>query len=160
MKEDALDWIIRMEGGYVNDPADPGGETKYGISKAAFPNVDIENLTEEDARKIYAKNYWPSDIDGVAGFLVFDTAVNSGHAAAIKLLQRSIGAKDDGIFGPQTKAKLNEISDKSLVKNYLMYRARYYRDLVWQKPELEKFLNGWFRRLFMLQQFLFDRGYL
>jgi lysozyme family protein len=160
MLNDALDWIIRMEGGYVNDPKDPGGETKYGISKKNFPDLDIKNLTEEDAREIYAKDYWNPDVDGVAGFLVFDTAVNSGHKIAIKLLQRSIGADDDGILGPKTKAKINEINDKSLVKNYLMYRARFYRDLVWQKPALEKFLNGWFRRLFMLQQFLFDRGYL
>lgn len=80
--DEAVAHILRFEGGYVNDPADPGGETKYGISKRAYPQLDIKNLTVEDAKAIYYRDYWlPAGCDSLptaAAFLVFDFAVNAG----------------------------------------------------------------------------------
>ncbi len=84
------DWIEHAEGGYVNNPNDPGGETKFGISKASFPNLDIANLTMDEAMSIYNKRYWqPIQLDNyplpIALFL-FDTAVLQGVSSAVKLI--------------------------------------------------------------------------
>ena len=84
------DWIEHAEGGYVNNPNDPGGETKYGISKASFPNLDIANLTIDEAMNIYNKQYWqPIQLDNyplpIALFL-FDTAILQGLSNAVYLI--------------------------------------------------------------------------
>ena len=93
MKKDfdkAVKFVLKWEGGYSNDPNDPGGETKYGISKRSYPELDISKLTLKQAKKIYYQNYWlktgcdtlpfPFDI------VVFDTAVNMGRRRAIEFL--------------------------------------------------------------------------
>jgi lysozyme family protein len=86
-----MDFIFRWEGGYVNDPADPGGETKYGISKNANPGVDIKNLTKEDAKRIYHDKYWLGS--GAHMFkwpeclMIMDTAVLHGLGAAQKWMK-------------------------------------------------------------------------
>jgi lysozyme family protein len=82
--------ILKEEGGYVNHPNDPGGETKYGISKRSHPNVDIKNLTVEQAKEIYRVNYWnrisadklPPDL----ALIAFDCAVNQGVGRATQFL--------------------------------------------------------------------------
>ncbi len=61
--EKAISFVLKWEGGYSNDPYDSGGETKYGISKRSYPNLDIKNLTLEQAKEIYKRNYWDK-IDG------------------------------------------------------------------------------------------------
>lgn len=88
--DESFEWAVKFvldhEGGYVNDPSDPGGETKYGISKASYPNVDIANLTVDQAKAIYRRDYWkpvgagaqPQDI----ALALFDFAVNAGVARA------------------------------------------------------------------------------
>lgn len=100
----AFDRLIGHEGGYVNDPNDPGGETKWGISKRAYPHLNIKELTREDVRKIYREDFWlrihaDALFDGVA-FQTFDFAVNSGIETAIRYLQRAVGVADDGFWGP------------------------------------------------------------
>ena len=78
----AFDRLIGAEGGYVNHPEDPGGETKFGISKRAYPDVNIASLTREDAREIYRRDYWGrarcDEYHPAIGFQLFDAAVNSG----------------------------------------------------------------------------------
>ena len=100
MKENfavAVGFVLAHEGGYINDPADPGGETKYGISKRAYPRVDIKNLTKAQARDIYYRDYWKRvDGDNLPAGLdlaVFDTAVNCGVSVARSFLQatKSVG---------------------------------------------------------------------
>ena len=90
----AFQITVGVEGGYVNDPADPGGETRYGISKRAHPDVDIKSLTLDQAKDIYRRDYWqPASCDRMPeriGHLVFDCAVHHGVKTAIKLLQRAI----------------------------------------------------------------------
>jgi lysozyme family protein len=111
--------LFAHEGGYVNDPADPGGETKYGISKRSYPRVDIRNLTREDAKDIYRRDFWePLNLDGLSfavKFQLCDFAVNSGIGTAIRYLQRAIGVADDGVWGPHSKSVALTISEPDLI---------------------------------------------
>ena len=119
---------VGVEGGYVNDPADPGGETRYGISKRAHPDVDIKSLTLDQARDIYRRDYWQAaSCDSMPeriGHLVFDCAVHHGVKTAIKLLQRALKVADDGEFGPITRGTLtardtNETADLLMAQRML-----------------------------------------
>lgn len=100
--------LLGHEGGYVDDPNDRGGETKYGISKRSYPKVDIRGLTLEGAKAIYAADYWRpirgDELPIGLALLVFDSAVNNGVGAAIRWLQRAAGVPVDGVFGPRTIA--------------------------------------------------------
>lgn len=101
-----LPLILRYEGGYVDHPSDPGGETKYGISKRSYPDLDIQHLTIEDAGEIYYRDYWQvcrcDDLPRALALSVFDSAVNQGTHAAIKLLQDAVAVDTDGILGSVT----------------------------------------------------------
>ena len=103
---DALAGVLRQEGGYVNDPRDPGGETKFGISKRAFPNLDIANLTVDQASDIYRRDYWDvvkgDQLPSALAACVFSCAVNMGNDKAVRLLQRACGVQVDGILGQNT----------------------------------------------------------
>ena len=105
--------LMHHEGGYVNDPDDAGGETKFGISKRAYPDLDIANLTAKQAEEIYYNDYWlKAKCDQLPTKLAmfhFDTAVNMGITAANKMLQKAIGVKADGIIGEITLAKANGV---------------------------------------------------
>lgn len=145
--EDAFRLLIGHEGGYVNDRQDPGGETKYGISKRSYPREDIRNLTLERARAIYRRDFW--DRVGAAAlpwplaFALFDAAVNSGPEMAVKLLQRAAGVTDDGRFGPVTRAAVNAANPAVLAARLTGHRLLYMTRLKnW--PAHGK---GWARRL-------------
>ena len=102
----AFEILIGHEGGYSLDPHDRGGETKYGISKRAYPHIDIANLTLAQAKAIYRTDYWDkakcSSLPPDLALLVFDAAVNNGVGAAIRWLQRAANVTVDGIIGPKT----------------------------------------------------------
>lgn len=104
----AFDRVLGHEGGYVNDPNDPGGETKWGISKRAYQHLNIASLTRDDARAIYRRDFWqPLERAGVPPallFQVFDFAVHSGSGTAIRALQRALDVAPDGHFGPVSSA--------------------------------------------------------
>ena len=93
--------IIRREGGYVNHPKDPGGETKYGIAKRSHPKEDIKRLTKKRAEEIYYEDYWepskspylPHDIQET----FFDMVVNMGQRRAVKILQKACNSKKCGL---------------------------------------------------------------
>lgn len=153
----AIKITLLNEGGYVNNPKDPGGETKYGISKKAYPNLDIKNLTSDQATTIYYRDWWtPHPYDQMTfpqlACKVFDTCVNLGTMRGIKFLQRCLIANghpeitDDGGFGPHTLAVTNSIDGASLLDVYRQTQANYYNALVAAKPDLQEFLNGWLRR--------------
>lgn len=141
----AFEIIIGHEGGYVNDHRDPGGETKYGISKRAYPAVDIYNLTLDQAKLIYKRDYWDAvdaeSIPGVARLMVFDCAVNCGVTTARKLLQRAVGTKDDGIIGPKTRAAISATPD--IEQRFAGFWLQYYTDL----PGWPTYGKGWVRRV-------------
>jgi lysozyme family protein len=86
----AIRTLLEVEGGYVNHPTDPGGETKFGISKRSYPTLDIPHLTRDDAARIYRRDYWDRVPDGLPDdlhWMVFDSAVNHGVARALAWLQ-------------------------------------------------------------------------
>lgn len=147
----AIDILFKLEGGYVNDADDPGGETKYGISKKSFPDVDIPHLTYTDAQAIYLKWFWtPLKCDQLIWPLscyVFDMGVNSGNAQAIKTLQKTLGITVDGIIGQQTISSANKASDETIAL-FLANRQKFYEDL----PQYSKFGQGWTKRLFFLEE--------
>lgn len=146
--EQAIPHVLRHEGGYVNDPVDPGGETNWGITKRNYPALDIKHLTKDQAIEIYRKDYWrpiyDEMTDGDAACKLFDMAVNMGHRQAHKLLQRAVGADADGVFGQMTLAAANQCHN--LVERLCAQQAEFYNGLVIKRPALQKFLKGWLNR--------------
>lgn len=125
--------VLGHEGGYVNNPKDPGGETKWGISKRSFPWVDIKNLTRDGALILYRKYFWDvlkADrfVDGVA-YQLADFAVNSGIPPAIKALQRSVGVKDDGLWGPISATAAEKVSETDMIMLILAERIELMTSL-------------------------------
>lgn len=149
--EKAIIKVLENEGGYVNDPNDRGGETKYGISKRAYPNLDIKNLTIEEAKAIYKKDYW-NKIQGDSiksqqiAYEIFDTAVNMGVRTASKLAQMVVGATPDGVIGTKTLKKLNTINEELFVSKYKLAKIARYAYLVQKRPANKKYLYGWIKR--------------
>lgn len=150
MFKKAIEVILKHEGGYINHPNDPGGETKYGISKRAFPNEDIKNLTIERAKEIYLKKYWePLNLclihDENLALHLFDHAVNAGTKTAVKMLQRIVKTSEDGIMGPITANAANK--DKCSLDKYIRARYTHYYKIAEQNPKLNVFLKGWMKRV-------------
>lgn len=143
----AFERVIGHEGGYVNDPNDPGGETRYGISKRAYPNEDIKNLTLDRAKELYRRDYWDrlklDQLPEEIRFDLFDAGVNSGLTAAAKFLQRACKVKDDGIIGNQTIAAANAMEPYRLDARLSAYRLMYLTDL----PGWVHYGKGWARRV-------------
>ena len=144
----AVEVILKHEGGYVNDPVDPGGETNMGISKKAYPYLNIKELTKKDAKDIYFKDYWLkakcSKLPEELRMIYFDMVVNMGKSRAVKILQGAITAKGvktavDGGIGPQTIS--NALKSGLEPDRLRSYRVKYYADLISRKPKLEKY---WF----------------
>ncbi|MEG3640458.1 glycoside hydrolase family 108 protein [Magnetococcus sp. PR-3] len=151
----AVNLILAHEGGYVNDPDDPGGETKFGISKRAYPNVDIAALTREDAVALYHRDYWQpihgDDLPPLLAMAVFDAAVNQGVSRAAKLLQKSLRVTADGKIGPQTLAATKNHPPLDLLADYMSRRAKHYHKLACKNPSQAKYIRGWLKRLFITQ---------
>ena len=146
-----VDVVLSHEGGYVNHPSDPGGETNFGICKKYFPDEDIKNMTVERAKELYYLKYWlPMNLFGIedemAVLHIFDHGVNAGRYTAIRMAQRIAGVKEDGLCGPITRAGVNGYRG-NFVKMYMEARKTYYNDLVERKPELNIFLRGWINRV-------------
>ena len=147
--KDIMKGVFESEGGYVNDPDDMGGETKYGISKRSYPNEDIKNLSKERAMELYhdkwiEKGYNKIKNKKVAAQL-FDMGINAGDSRAIKKAQRLLGVKADGILGPNTIKAINDAGDDFL-KEYKEARASYYHDISRYRHNA-KYLNGWLKRI-------------
>ncbi len=158
--DEALRFVLAAEGGYVNDPLDRGGETNFGISKRAYPTLDIKNLTEYEASNIYYRDYWLhcqcDKLPPQFAIAVFGSAVNHGPTRAIRLLQQTIKSVDDGIMGPATLAAAGANNNRYMLGRFLSFRAKYYLSIVTRKPSQTKFYGGWMQRLFDLQQFILE----
>lgn len=139
--------LIGHEGGYVNHPSDPGGETKFGISKRSYPNEDIANLTLERAKEIYRRDFWDAagcDIWPEAiRFEMFDAGVNMGVRTAVQMLQRALGVPDDGIAGPMTRGRAQMADPAWLLKRLQAHRLISYTRL----KTFSAFGAGWVRRV-------------
>ena len=149
----AFNLILINEGGYVNDPHDTGGETKYGISKKAYPNIDIKNLSLEQARAIYHRDYWNrckcEFLPDALSVAVFDYAVNSGCRKAIRDLQAVLGVAVDGIIGNQTIGAANRIPQRKVLSEYLDKRLNYLMSL----KSWARYGNGWGNRIKRVREF-------
>ena len=123
-----IERVLSHEGGYVNDPRDPGGETNWGISKRSYPNVDIKNLTRDQAAEIYLRDFWNplGAAPDAIKFQVFDFAVNSGIQTAIRKLQAAIGVLDDGHWGPRSAEKLASMETNDVLLRYMAQRLRFW----------------------------------
>ena len=143
----AICGVLKDEGGYVNDPADSGGETKYGISKASYPNVDIANLTVAAASAIYQRDFWL--FSGISSQAVankmFNEYVNMRHDA-IKLAQRIVGVNADGSYGPHTEAAINAADAVMFLSAFRTALVAHYSAIVAANPSEAKFLNNWLAR--------------
>ena len=149
--EKCIKVILKNEGGYVNHPNDPGGETNMGIAKKFYPDEDIKNMTKERATQIYYKDYWdPMQLyrlkDENLILQVFDFGVNSGIRTSIKLLQTVIGVEDDGKLGPIT-AYFTNYYKRNLVNEFKNARILFYTNLAERKPAMKVFLKGWINRV-------------
>ncbi len=144
--------VIGHEGGYVNDPDDNGGETKYGISKRAYPQIDIKNLTLDGAKEIYKKDYWTrlkcDDINSEQiAIELFDMGVNSGNKTAVKIAQSILDIAIDGIIGTKTIAAINEIDEEKFLLAFKLGRVARYVDICNKNKTQSKFLLGWCNRV-------------
>lgn len=143
----AFDRLMGHEGGYVNDPNDPGGETNWGISKRSYPNEDIKGMTKERAKIIFRRDFWDKVKgdqlhDGVA-WQAADFAYHSGPSTAVRYLQRAVGVADDGDWGPASKAAAAAMSETDTIMRLLGERLDYMTRLVnWPHHG-----RGWARRI-------------
>lgn len=142
---------LRPDMGYVNNPNDKGGETKAGISKRAYPNEDIKNLTMDRIVFLYHRDYWRQayceQLPAGISLAVFDGAVQHGWMTSVKLLQEVMGVKADGIIGPQTQAAIRNMDPEWVLARLLLRRARYYGRIVIKNPSQATFFEGWHNRL-------------
>lgn len=157
--ETAFRALMAHEGGYVNDPDDPGGETKYGITKRSYPDLDIRNLTKDEAEAIYRRDWWNryqfgAYPDGHVAAKIFDLAVNMGALSAHIILQRALRAAgrpeiiDDGIIGAKTMTALRRAPGDVLLAAIRSEAAGRYRLLAELKLSRQKYLKGWLARAY------------
>jgi len=153
--EKCLEMILHHEGGYVNHPKDPGGETNLGVTKRVYEEwggtKDMKDLTIEDVSPIYKKNYWdkvkadelPSGLD----LCIFDFGVNAGPGRAAKYLQSLVGTTVDGGIGPNSLRAVAEHVDRwsieRTIDDYQANRQKYYEKL----KTFDTFGRGWTRRV-------------
>lgn len=147
--------LLTFEGeDFTNASFDKGGATKFGISQVANPDLDVVNLTEDQARVIYTKRYWDpthcNDAPNQLKYVLFDTAINDGVTEAIKILQHAAGITVDGIWGNQTAMASQNVSAYS----YLSWRQNIYNRIVDNDPTQQKWLKGWTNRVNRLKEML------
>lgn len=125
--------ILAAEGGYVNDPNDPGKATKFGISKRSYPDFDIKHITESQAIALYERDFWRpiqgDDLPAGLDLLNLDHGINAGVGTAISILQGLTGAPEDGIMGPITLASITARDTESLITRFSAARLAYYESL-------------------------------
>jgi lysozyme family protein len=139
-----------IEGEYSNDPEDPGGETKFGISKRSYPHLDIKNLTEDQARDICLRDFWNvlhcEELAPAIAIVLADGGFNQGQPAAAQCLQYAVGFRAnqvDGIIGHLTLEAVAKANPKELLAELVARRAVRYS----QNPKRDRNGLGWFRRL-------------
>lgn len=168
MNDTTFDWLLKAEGGYVNNPNDPGGETNMGVTKATFnrakkdglvKSANVRSLTKNEVRAIFEKYYY---IPCKAGLLpepvatiYFDMAINSGPSAAMRTLHRAMAAisepvAETGIGGPTVTA-IHKIQTENrvpiLALSLMNRRKEFYDSIIQKNQKLATFRKGWMNRL-------------
>lgn len=167
----SLPFILRWEGGYVNNPDDRGGATNKGVTERVYQEwrsnhglaqCDVHQIDDQEVASIYYERYWLtakcSELRRKLDLAEFDTAVNMGPNRAIKILQEAAGCEADGIFGEQTKAACDSCDLGEVMIKYCDLRERVYRTIA-ERPNQHQFLRGWLNRLNALRQELGLPGY-
>ena len=151
----SLDLVLKSEGGFVNNPKDPGGMTNLGVTATTWSNFkgrntnekEMRSLTRDDVAPLYEKKYWnackcddlPSGID----YLVFDFAVNSGPGRSIKILQKALGIPEDGAIGPVTIQTIDVMDKTELINRFSNEKKQFYESL----STFATFGKGWLNRV-------------
>lgn len=157
--EEALQDVLKVEGGYVDNPMDHGGPTNFGITIGTLSDFlghsvikeEVQNLDMDTVRKIYKQNYWDRlSLDqvvykDVAAFL-FDQAVNRGTRKVSEQIQHLVGVPADGIIGPQTIHAINLQEPRKLLLNIIKVSQNTYTGIVAANPNQVTFLGGWIKR--------------
>lgn len=161
-----FEMLIKHEGGWVNNPSDPGGETNWGITDKLDgktdgmvdvdgdkkPDVSVKNLRKDQAKLIYKRLFWDTlkadeiKSQSVAEIL-FDFAVNSGVGVAARAIQKIVGAAQDGNIGPKTLAEINKKDAKQLFEEIKTFRKQFYARIIANNPKLKTFEKGWNNRI-------------
>ena len=153
------DFVLDLEGGYSNNPKDNGGETKFGISKRAYPDEDIPNLTLERARELYKKDYWDriqgDRIPTPVALIFFDLAINSGVSGATKIMKKALGIKPTGRVDDTTIKAIEDawISNGDTLLDTLTEKRM---DLYKNHEDWGEFGNGWTRRAYEIRDAAYD----
>ena len=155
-----IDDILRREGGFVNDPADAGGATRFGVTIHTLSEArgrpatvrDVAELGEPEAREILRDRYIVRPgFDKIESqsvrAAVVDAAVNHGVSQATRSLQRVVGVREDGVLGPLTLDALTALGERAVLAKFAAERVRLYARIVQSKPEQVKFLLGWMNRV-------------
>lgn len=158
MKENftkALRAVLKHEGGYVNNPKDPGGMTNLGVTKKVWEEwvghpvgeSEMRALTPAIVAPMYRKKYWDAirgdEMPAGLDYLMFDFAINAGPGRAIKTMQKAIGTNPDGAIGPKTMQALRDANQTDLVAKFSMEKELFYKAL----PTFATFGKGWMRRV-------------
>ncbi|MDG2958857.1 glycoside hydrolase family 108 protein [Exercitatus varius] len=149
--QQVFDRVVGHEGGYVNDPHDPGGETNWGITKyTARENGytgSMKAMTREQAFKIYEKAFWQryhcEKLPEAVAFQFFDAAVNHGTGTASRMLQRAVNVADDGIVGKVTLSAVEKMPISDLLLRFNAERIRFYTKL----KNFPRYGKGWMNRI-------------
>jgi lysozyme family protein len=158
MKEnfrEALQAVLKHEGGFVNHPRDPGGMTNLGVTKKVWEawvghpvgEKEMRALTPATVARLYKRRYWdavkgdelPTGLD----YLMFDFAVNAGPGRAVRTMQKALGTNPDGAIGPKTIAALKAADPTDLIAKFSMEKELFYKAL----PTFATFGKGWLRRV-------------
>ena len=153
--QECISHLLREEGGYSNHSADPGGMTNLGVTKRVWEEwtgksateQDMRSLTHEQVTPLYKKRYWDAikgdDLPSGIDLCVFDCAVNSGVSRAVRILQRILGVKDDGVIGAVTISAVTAIPVDDLIERYTEERQDFLESL----PTFSVFGKGWTTRV-------------
>ena len=151
----AIALTLEHEGGYVDNPADPGGPTNMGVTQADMPGVDIKDLTVAQAEAFYKQNYWNPLYDQIADQSVankiFDMGVLCGVHEAVQYAQWSTNVRltieADGVFGSETLAAVNGTDSTTFLETYKAGLVFYALDIVATYSDERIFLDGWVNRI-------------
>ena len=150
--DEIIEQVIKHEGGLVDDPNDAGGLTNFGISKRAYPDEDIKELTVERAKELYKRDYWDrfkcGQLPDRIRHIYFDMCVNMGGGRATKILQEACNSKNSNKIDVDGGIGKNTIKASANLEDFRLraYRVMFYAELVMKKPNQMKFWVGWFKR--------------
>lgn len=153
----------RKKVGYVNDPTDMGGETKFGVAVNANPDIDIKQMTLQDAMMIYYQKYWLvgscDKMQYPLSVLHFDGCTNHGVGRAIKFLQQALGIDPQTTnVGPRTTELMASANVVEVCNKICDIRSDFYKAIVERKPAQVKFLKGWLRRINEMRDYVNKAG--